>query len=290
MNNTRLIWLKVGWEIFWRYIVFISIWGILLGPLIIPVHSLFKSVVNSYPLYTQLYFEFTSAATILLAAWILIRFIDKKTFVSLGFNPKYLFKDILKGLVFGSSWLFSSILILWLGRWIVFSVHGNISASFLIWTGLAMVFNTVTQEVLARSYIFQTIKIKTNSVTALIISSLLFMVYHFPAFDGTILLPINVFLAGILFGTAYYLSGNLWLPIAIHFAWNFLSGPVLGLSVSGKNLGNNSWQLFSVQRYSLFTGGTFGIEGGLVVTFTAVISIASLFVLFRLAKNKLKVK
>lgn len=49
------------------------------------------------------------------------------------------------------------------------------------------------------------------------------------------LAAVNVFGAGILFGIAYAVSGNLWFPISIHFSWNFALGPLLGLSISGQN-------------------------------------------------------
>lgn len=69
-----------------------------------------------------------------------------------------------------------------------------------------------------------------------------------------------------------------WLPIAIHFAWNFLLGPGLGLTVSRQDLGS-SWQAFAVNGPAAFTGGTFGLEGGLVVAATTLTMIALLFVL-----------
>jgi len=139
-----------------------------------------------------------------------------------------------------------------------------------------MILNTVLQEVLARGYIFQTIQTQTNSIWAIFITSILFVLYHAAGLQGDWFLPaINLFCAGILFGVAFYVTGNLWLPIAIHFFWNFLLGPVLGLSVSGQDLANN-WHAFTLQGPSLFTGGEFGIEGSLVVTVITILGIAIL--------------
>ena len=143
-----------------------------------------------------------------------------------------------------------------------------------------MMLNTVTQEVLARGYIFQTIASKTSPTWAIFFSAVLFVLYHAGGLRGAPLATINVFGAGVLFGVAFHLSGNLWLPISIHFAWNFLLGPVLGLSISG-HAWRNGWRLLAIQGPSLFTGGAFGLEGSLVVTLTTVLSTALIVVWYR---------
>ena len=55
----------------------------------------------------------------------------------------------------------------------------------------------------------------------------------------------------------------------------------LGLTVSGRDELNGGWQVFSVHGPTVFTGGAFGIEGGLVVTLTSVACIGVIFLLFR---------
>ena len=123
---------------------------------------------------------------------------------------------------------------------------------------------------------------------AILSSAVLFSAFHAGAFQGAWLLPaLNLFIAGVVFGTAYCLSGNLWLPIAIHFTWNLLLGPVLGLTVSGQDDLNGGWQVFAVHGPQLFTGGPFGIEGGLVVTLTSA-SIIGLMLLWFRGKNSLR--
>lgn len=94
--------------------------------------------------------------------------------------------------------------------------------------------------------------------------------------QGSWLAALNTFEAGILFRVAYVVSRNLWLPIAIHFAWNFMLGPVLGLSVSGQNPFPVTWQLLKMEGPSLLTGGNFGLEGSIIVTVTTAMIIGSL--------------
>jgi hypothetical protein len=82
-----------------------------------------------------------------------------------------------------------------------------------------------------------------------------------------------------VFCIAYRYAGNLWFPIAIHFAWNFLLGTVLGLVVSGQSHLGGGWKMLNLYGPALFTGGAFGLEGGLIVTFTTITGIIAMLIL-----------
>jgi membrane protease YdiL (CAAX protease family) len=204
------------------------------------------------------------------------RFVDRRSFSTLGFSPAQLGRDLLMGILIGSLWLGLSLGVLWLFGWAIPESSGVLDGPVLAVAGLALVLNTVIQEVLARSYTFQTIRSQTSPAWAILLSAVIFMLYHAAGFRGAWLPAVNVFLAGVLFGVAVYRTGNLWLPISIHFAWNFLLGPVLGLAVSGQDIANH-WQLFSLQGPVLFSGGAFGIEGGLIVTLITLLGTAALW-------------
>jgi uncharacterized protein len=272
-----LRWLPPTWTIIWKTTLFFIIWGFLLAPLIVPFAEEFKTFRQEDSFY-MLRFEAAGALTIFAAAWFMTRFIDKRPFVSLGLAPRHLIRDLLFGMGLGALWLAASMGLLWMAGWAEF--HGF--ETFSLITSGSIALNAFTQEVLARSYIFQTIRSQTNPVCAIILSSILFSAFHAGAFKEAWLLPaVNVFIAGILFGAAYQLSGNLWLPTGIHFAWNFLLDPVLGLTISGKDLSKTQSPVFSLNGPAIFTGGTFGIEGGLVVTLASVLFIGAIFLLFR---------
>jgi uncharacterized protein len=268
-------WLSASWAVVWRCGLFIILGAVLLAPAVVSVVQRLNAEQRAEPQW-MLYFNAVNTLTILAAAWVMVRWVDRRPFVSLGFARDHLAPDLLLGTGIGAAWLLFSIAILWLGGWIAPQpVHG-FSWAHLVWTAGALIFNTICQEVLTRSYIFQTIQSRTNAPVAILATAVLFSLFHAGAFRGAWLLPaFNVFIAGVLFGTAYWRTGNLWLPISIHFMWNFLLGPVLGLTVSGQNeLGN--WHRFNVHGPQLITGGSFGIEGGLVVTFTSIAVIAGL--------------
>jgi uncharacterized protein len=153
-----------------------------------------------------------------------------------------------------------------------------VSWSALFLTGVAMLANTLTQEVLVRGYIQQAIQSESGSILAIILSAVVFTLLHFGAIKGVVVPAVNLFAAGILLGIAYAVTKNLWLPITLHFGWNFLQGPVLGLTVSGQSL-DSGWRVFRLEGPPMFTGGAFGLEGGLVATATTVFGITALLLL-----------
>jgi membrane protease YdiL (CAAX protease family) len=84
--------------------------------------------------------------------------------------------------------------------------------------------------------------------------------------------------AGLLLTVAYMYSRNLWFPIAIHFAWNFVQGNIFGANVSG---GGTSQSLLSakIEGAKWFTGGEFGPEGSIQATIFCLIATIILLIL-----------
>jgi membrane protease YdiL (CAAX protease family) len=268
--------LKAIWSTSWKVAVFLTLWGVLYAPLLVPVANRLGQNVGS-PL-ARLYFEITGAITILLAAWIMTRFIDKRSFVSLGFAPDHIARDVVVGLGIGLGIMAVSVVVLWYFGWAVPQATRVFSWFALFLTGAAMLANTVTQEVLVRGYLQQAIQSQFGSALAVILSAMVFMLLHVGAIKGAVVPGVNLFAAGILLGIAYAVTKNLWLPIALHFGWNFLQGPVLGLTVSGQSL-DSGWRIFRLEGPAIFTGGAFGLEGGLVATATTICGIAGLLLL-----------
>lgn len=268
--------LKAIWSATWKIAVFLTLWGVLYAPLLVPVANRLGQNVSS-PL-ARLYFEITGAITILLAASVMTRFIDKRSFVSLGFMPENIVRDVVVGLAIGLGMMAVSLVVLWYFGWAVPQAVVVFSWFALFLTGAAILANTVTQEVLVRGYIQQGIQAQFGSVLAVILSAIVFTLLHIGAIKSAVVPTVNLFAAGILLGIAYAVSKNLWLPIALHFGWNFLQGPVLGLTLSGQSV-DSGWRVFRLEGPPIFTGGAFGLEGGLVATATTVLGITALLLL-----------
>jgi membrane protease YdiL (CAAX protease family) len=270
--------LKALWTVIWKITLFIVLWGMLYAPPLLLAIKWFQQTGSIDSPSVRLYIELVGAVTILLAAWIMTRYVDKRPFTSVGFTPDRIVRDVLLGLGIGLGMMAGSVAVLRLAGWATLQTNVPFSLSILAVVGVAMLVNTVTQEVLVRGYIQQTIQSQYGVVLAVFVSAFIFMLLHLGAIKGAPLPAVNLFAAGILLGVAYAATNNLWLPIALHFGWNFLQGPVLGLTVSGQSV-DSGWRVFRLAGPDVFTGGTFGLEGGLVATATTVLGIGALLLL-----------
>ncbi|HOJ92883.1 MAG TPA: type II CAAX endopeptidase family protein [Dictyoglomaceae bacterium] len=267
---------KAIWSILWRVSLFLISWGLLYAPFIIPVRKYLEEQdsVKSIPL--RLYMESMGMISIIIASLIMVSFVEHKPFWYLGFSPKNMMKDSFMGILLGSGIFIISIILLWVLGYLKLYREGEIIWSVLLLSGIAMLLNTITQELLVRGYIFQVIRENFGVLASIILSSMIFSILHLSSAKGNILAMLNIFLIGVLFGYTRAVTDGLWMPIGIHFAWNFLLGPVIGLTVSGKEL-TNSWRFFTLQGPNIFSGGNFGIEGGLSTTFSIVIFLILLY-------------
>ena len=76
---------------------------------------------------------------------------------------------------------------------------------------------------------------------------------------------------GILFGYAYLRSRDLWLPIGLHFGWNFTL-PLFGTAVSGLRMNVTGYAL-AWSAGKLWSGGEYGPEAS-VLTSAALVALA----------------
>jgi membrane protease YdiL (CAAX protease family) len=112
--------------------------------------------------------------------------------------------------------------------------------------------------------------------TATVLAALLFGLIHAANPGASILSAGGNALGGLIYGTAFVLSGRLWLPLGLHFAWNYVQGPLLGFPVSGLNVGGLQ-QIHDLGPVWL-TGGSYGPEAGLVGMLFRFVALALLLV------------
>jgi len=119
------------------------------------------------------------------------------------------------------------------------------------------------EELLFRGYWLQNLAEGLNWFWAVIISSIVFALAHSFNPDVTWEAILGLVVAGVFFAFGYIRTSLLWLPIGIHFGWNFFEGTVFGFQVSGLN----SFSLIqqTVSGPPMITGGAFGPEAGLIV-------------------------
>lgn len=84
-------------------------------------------------------------------------------------------------------------------------------------------------------------------------------------------------------GAAYIYAKNLWFPITIHFAWNFMQSGIFGAITSG-NEKTSSLLNTKITGSQLITGGEFGPEG----TIQAIVfCVLAAIILIQLGKKKI---
>jgi membrane protease YdiL (CAAX protease family) len=280
--------LKKTWTASWRILLFVVLWGLLFSPAILVIETTGDGGSPIISPTIRFFLEFLGVLAVLVASWLMVRFVDRRTFTSLGFAPRGAVLDLLIGVALGSTMILISVATLWLAKWAQTVPVVTFSWHVLALMGAAMLLNAVTQEVLVRGYILQTIESQSNVVAAVVLSSVIFLLLHAGAIvEGGILPAFNLFAAGLLLGLAYTTTRSLWLPVALHFSWNLLQGPLLGIAVSGQTL-DSGWRMLDLTGPPLFTGGAFGLEGGLVATMATTLGIVSLWTSRRwLGRNRL---
>ena len=117
----------------------------------------------------------------------------------------------------------------------------------------------VGEEIVFRGALFRMIDERLGSTAATLISAGIFGALHALNPGATLLSTVAIALeAGVLLAAAYAAARTLWLPIGIHFGWNFTEGGVFGAAVSGGR--SKSLLVFPLQGPDIYTGGAFGPE------------------------------
>lgn len=140
-------------------------------------------------------------------------------------------------------------------------------------TFFLFIVGAVSEETLFRGYLLQTMSRAKLFTVGVFLTSVLFASVHNANPGANLFSWLNTFLAGIWFCIAYWKTRDLWFPIGIHLAWNWVQGSILGINISG--LGDLATApLMRSQDFGpvWLTGGSYGLEGGISCTIALVLS------------------
>jgi uncharacterized protein len=213
-----------------------------------------------------------------LMGWACGALFEELPFRALGCSPhRGWLKNFAIGSALGAATLFLAALFATVTRGIHFrfdpagsrSISETLAVSLLIF-----LFAAAAEEMLFRGYPLQTLTRANLAWLGVLLTSVPFAAVHLnnphavPGFTF-----VNTALAGVWLAVAYLRTRSLWLPLALHWSWNWAQSSLLGLPVSGieriapapllqaTNLGPD-W----------LTGGAYGIEGGAACTVALLIS------------------
>lgn len=218
---------------------------------------------------------------LLLVLWLFMKYVDNEKFINLGFHLKKKSKHFYLGVFLGFFIMGFAYLLLSQMDEIVFVKTVFKINEILLSIGLFIIV-AINEEALIRGYVLRNLMYSFNKYTALIISSILFSLIHGFNPDMSWLSYLNLFLAGILLGTSYIYTKNLWFPIALHFSWNFFQS-LFGFNVSGQNL--YSLVEFKIAKSNLINGGLFGFEGSIFCIVIQLVLITTILIYYNKAAH-----
>lgn len=144
----------------------------------------------------------------------------------------------------------------------------------LFMSALLFVFAALAEEALFRGYPLQTLTRAKLAWLAVFLTSVPFAAVHLNnpnVVKGFTF--INTALAGVWLAVAYLRTRSLWLPLGVHWAWNWALGSLFGLPVSGiTTIAPNPLLHGTDLGPAWLTGGSYGIEGGVACTIALTIS------------------
>lgn len=89
------------------------------------------------------------------------------------------------------------------------------------------------EELMFRGYVLQVLNERAGRTASIVVSSIVFALMHGANPGADVMAIVNVTAVGVLLSVLYFRTGSLWMPIGLHFGWNFLLGYVFTLPVSG---------------------------------------------------------
>lgn len=260
-------------RLFFFFIVWIVCSIVFYLPLIIFYPDLFIGTKREYSthigdnLILQIVNQIVSVCGVFAAIYFIIKVIEAKDFSQNKLTIKIV--DLLKGFFIGFVFFITVALVMQFTGVVHFTFIGitskitlNLLLFLLVATG---------EEVVVRGYILNNLCEKMNSSLAVLISSLAFGCLHLFNDHFTLIGFFNIILSGILMGILLVKSDTISAPIGLHWAWNFIQGPVAGFNVSGHEVTG----VFHVETLAptFLTGGEFGAEGSILLIPIVLIAI-----------------
>jgi membrane protease YdiL (CAAX protease family) len=154
------------------------------------------------------------------------------------------------------------------------------------WAGLATalaigIASAVGEELVFRGVLYRLLEEGTGTTFALVASAAVFGLIHAGNHGATLLSTVAIAAeSGVLMCLAYSATRTLWVPIGLHFGWNFTEGGIFGAAVSGGHY--SGLVASSLSGPATLTGGEFGPEASLPAIMVCIpVSLILVFVVVR---------
>lgn len=247
-----------------------------------------SNVLVKHPILQDALYRFAGAVILLVGFHFMLRVLDevedREIVPALGFRRKGALREFILGAGI-------SILLIALAVGVIALFGGysfQIRATGIAWRRFAEVIvlllvGATFEELSFRGYAFQRLTDAVGPMFSILIFSIWFGAVHLwnPHSSGVLSWAFfNTIAVGALFALAYLRTRALWMPIGLHFGWNFALGPVFGLPVSGLDI-------FSVLNHGKafgpkwLTGGSYGVEASATGALAIVVGLVPVLLLTR---------
>jgi membrane protease YdiL (CAAX protease family) len=219
----------------------------------------------------------------IISGWICGRVLEGLPFKAVGWWPhKGWLRDFLLGSLVGGITLALAAALAFCGGGLHFSFNTTsatgISKTLVMSLGAFLLFGA-SEEAVFRGYPLQTMTRAHLAWVSIVLTAGFFAEAHVnnPNVVAGFTF-VNTAFAGVWLAIAYLRTRSLWLPLGLHWSWNWTMGAVLGLPVSGISRITPQPLLRAAENGPHWlTGGSYGIEGGAACTVALVISTAWLW-------------
>jgi uncharacterized protein len=129
----------------------------------------------------------------------------------------------------------------------------------------------VVEELLFRGILFRIVEERLGTWGSLVLSGVLFGLVH--AFNPNATLWSSTAIAieaGFMLAAVYAATRNLWVPIGVHFGWNFAQGGVFSTSISGTDAPQGLLDGVT-SGPAIVSGGEFGPEASVYSVLAGVL-------------------
>jgi membrane protease YdiL (CAAX protease family) len=134
---------------------------------------------------------------------------------------------------------------------------------------------------LAEGFSSRLVPPRTALALAVLFQGVLFGLGHRNNPNATLVSILNIAVAGIFLALPYLLTARLGFPIGLHITWNLFQGNVFGFPVSGITSLPTTVVAIEQKGPPVWTGGTFGPEGGLLCLVAMALGSVTIFLLLR---------
>ncbi|HMF58639.1 MAG TPA: type II CAAX endopeptidase family protein [Pyrinomonadaceae bacterium] len=261
----------------WRFAVFIALYLLLFILVSFILFGLNRVISDVY--VSAIIFAAISFLIAAIAGWVCNRLLEELPWRALGwtFNNRWK-RDILSGVLIGSLSLLLAACIALLGGKLRFVL--NFTGLYqpiikTLFSSLAVFIpSAAAEEMLFRGYPLQTFARAHLAWVGLFLTSVPFALVHLGNPNVVLIFTfINTALAGVWLAVAYLKTRSLWLPLAIHFSWNWTMNAIMGIPVSGITEFAPAPLFRAIDSGPAWlTGGDYGLEGGAACTLALLVS------------------